>query len=288
MHRDTGRVTGKSLAVAAAALALAGVAVAQATPRFGIGIRLPGMPVEVAQLPQAPPAPQQFATGFAGPEVMAVRPFRFRVVTGAPFEATATAVTTERLADGNQITRTSVFRVARDQQGRMRRVVRLGGIGPWLAHGDMVFITDPVAHRRYVVNPQRKTFALLPYRGRGGASARRPLWRSAERGQRWTVVKQSLGHREMDGVRVIGRRTITTIPAGAIGNQAPIRIVSERWYSPALHTVVEATHDDPRFGDTVYRLGQIRRTDPPASLFAPPPGFTELRVRRFHPRGSHP
>lgn len=274
--------------VAVAALALAGMAMAQATPRFGIGIRVPGMRVEMAQLPQAPPAPQQFATGFAGPEVMAVRPFRFRVVTGAPYEATATAVTTERLADGNQITRTSVFRVARDQQGRMRRVVRLGGIGPWLAHGDMVFITDPVAHRRYVVNPQRKTYALLPYRGPGGARARRPLWRSAERGRQWTVVKQSLGHREMDGVRVVGQRTITTIPAGAIGNQAPIRIISERWYSPALHTVVEAKHDDPRFGDTVYRLGQIRRTDPPASLFAPPPGFKQLRMPRFPPRGRRP
>ena len=102
MHRDTGPMAGKALMVAVAALALAGMAMAQATPRFGIGIRVPGMRVEMAQLPQAPPAPQQFATGFAGPEVMAVRPFRFRVVTGAPYEATATAVNTERLGGGHR------------------------------------------------------------------------------------------------------------------------------------------------------------------------------------------
>ena len=41
-------------------------------------------------------------------------------------------------------------------------------------------------------------------------------------------------------------------PAGAIGNDLPIKIVSERWYSPELKTVVMSKHSDPRMGDTVY------------------------------------
>lgn len=222
---------------------------------------------------------------FAGPAVMAVRPFRFRVVTGAPYQATATAVTTQTLADGNRITRTSVFQVARDGQGRIRRVVRLGNIGPWPAHGEMIFITDPVRGIRYVINPARKTYAVLPYRRPIG---NRRLWRSPRslRGRgAWRQETQNLGRRRMDGVRVNGRRVITTIPAGAIGNQAAIQIISERWYSPALRTVVAARHEDPRFGTTIYRLGQIERADPPASLFVPPPGYRPQARRPGPPRG---
>lgn len=236
--------------------------------------------VAAAAAQSPPPRPAaSFQDRFAGPAVMAVRPFRFQVVTGAPYQATATAVTTETLADGNRIIRTSVFQVARDDQGRVRRVVRLGNIGPWPAHGEMIFITDPVRKLRYVVDPRRKTYAVLPYRP---PQRFRPLWgprrRMAGQRERWRRETLRLGQRQMDGVRVTGRRVITTIPAGAIGNQAPIQIISERWYSPVLHAVIAARHEDPRFGDTVYHLGQIRRADPPESLFAPPAGF-RLRSR---------
>src|SRR5262249_52265155 len=43
-------------------------------------------------------------------------------------------------------------------------------------------------------------------------------------------VTESLGSREFDGVRADGKRTTRTIPAGAIGNEKPIAIVSERWF----------------------------------------------------------
>lgn len=265
MQRQRGFPT--VLVVLAAVLA----AGAQAPPpRWG-----PAGPLARAAAPAA-----AWQERFAGPAVMAVRPFRFQVVTDAPYQATATAVTTETLADGNRIIRTSVFQVARDSQGRVRRVVRLGNIGPWPAHGEMIFITDPVRKLRYVMDPRRKTYAVLPYR-----PPRRlpPFWRQARRQrERWRRETLGLGQREMDGVRVTGRRVITTIPAGAIGNQAPIQIIAERWYSPALHAVIAARHEDPRFGDTVYRLGQIRRADPPASLFAPPAGY---RLRSRHRPG---
>jgi hypothetical protein len=49
-------------------------------------------------------------------------------------------------------------------------------------------------------------------------------------------------------------RTTITIPAGEIGNERAIEIVSERWYSPELQLVVMTRHSDPRTGETVYRL----------------------------------
>jgi hypothetical protein len=65
-----------------------------------------------------------------------------------------------------------------------------------------------------------------------------------------------------------------TIPAGAIGNDKAIAIVSERWFSPELQVVVASTHHDPRFGETTYRLTGIVRGEPEKSLFEVPSDYT--------------
>jgi hypothetical protein len=86
--------------------------------------------------------------------------------------------------------------------------------------------------------------------------------------------KESLGTQVIEGVQAEGTRTTMTIPAGAIGNELPIQIVSERWYSPELRTVVMSKHSDPRMGDTVYRLTNINRSEPARSLFEAPADYT--------------
>ena len=79
-----------------------------------------------------------------------------------------------------------------------------------------------------------------------------------------------------------GTRTTTVIPAGAIGNEQPIRIVSEQWFSPDLELLVLTRHSDPRTGDTTYRLTNIVRGDPDRSLFEVPADYTvkESGIRR--------
>jgi hypothetical protein len=69
-----------------------------------------------------------------------------------------------------------------------------------------------------------------------------------------------------------GKRETVTIPAGQIGNERAIEIVSETWFSPELHTMVLRKHSDPRVGETVFRLTEIKRAEPDASLFQPPAG----------------
>ena len=83
----------------------------------------------------------------------------------------------------------------------------------------------------------------------------------------------SLGSREFDGVRADGKRTTWTIPAGRIGNKLPIEIVSERWQSPELNVVVLTRHADPRSGERIYRLENIKREEPSAELFKVPADF---------------
>ena len=79
-----------------------------------------------------------------------------------------------------------------------------------------------------------------------------------------------LGSREFDGVRAEGKKTTWTIPAGRIGNKLPIEIVSERWHAPDLNVVVYTRHADPRTGERIYRLENLRREEPSAELFKVP------------------
>jgi hypothetical protein len=88
------------------------------------------------------------------------------------------------------------------------------------------------------------------------------------------VKKESLGKQVIEGVEAEGTRTTYTIPAGEIGNELPINIVTESWYSPELQVTVMRKHTDPRQGEMTYRLTNIRRTEPDRSLFEVPSDYT--------------
>jgi hypothetical protein len=85
---------------------------------------------------------------------------------------------------------------------------------------------------------------------------------------------EKLEARSFDGVQAEGTRTTVTIPAGEIGNEQPIQIVDEHWYSPDLQVIVMTRHSDPRSGETTYRLTNISRTEPAATLFQVPSDYT--------------
>ena len=85
---------------------------------------------------------------------------------------------------------------------------------------------------------------------------------------------ESLGKQMIEGIEAEGKRTVTTIPVGAIGNERAIEIVSESWFSPELQTVIMSKRTDPTSGETTYRLTNIRRGEPDASLFQVPSDYT--------------
>lgn len=93
-------------------------------------------------------------------------------------------------------------------------------------------------------------------------------------GERVKPVRESLGKQTIEGVETEGTRTTITFPAGVMGNERPINIVSERWYSPELQTVVLSKNSDPRFGETTYRLTNINRSEPARTLFEVPTDYT--------------
>jgi hypothetical protein len=97
-------------------------------------------------------------------------------------------------------------------------------------------------------------------------------------------VKENLGKQNIEGVEAEGTRTTVTIPAGEIGNDRPIQIVNERWYSPELQLVVMTRHSDPRTGDATYKLTNINRAEPVKSLFEVPSDYTIKDSPGFGPK----
>ena len=84
---------------------------------------------------------------------------------------------------------------------------------------------------------------------------------------------KSLGTREFEGIKAEGTMTSHTIPAGQVGNEKPIVITSERWFSPELFIVVYAKTSDPRAGETIYRVTNVKRGEPAADLFKIPADY---------------
>jgi len=85
---------------------------------------------------------------------------------------------------------------------------------------------------------------------------------------------EDLGKTAMEGVQAEGTRTTSTIETGAIGNDRPIQVVTERWYSPELQTVLSTKTTDPRMGEISFQLTNVRPGDPGAYLFQVPAGYT--------------
>ncbi len=121
-----------------------------------------------------------------------------------------------------------------------------------------------------VPSPEGEQFSL---RTEGGVGSNFMFVRK-DKDPNHNVVKESLGKQVFEGVEAEGTRSTFTIPAGEIGNERPIEVVNERWYSPELQMVVMSRHTDPRFGETIYRLTNISRDEPGKSLFEVPAGYT--------------
>ena len=236
--------------------------------------------------------------------------FDGKVVKGVPYSAEALTEVTQTLGDGNRIVRKSTASIYRDSEGRTRREQTLGSIGPFATSGDTpqtLFINDPVAGVNYVLDPrthtarkmqlprleslppgartevriQEKVVQAAPHGGPGAPGDNVMFFesRTGESGPHRVVkpgpkpTTESLGKQTIEGVEAEGTRTTVTIPAGQIGNERPIQIVSERWYSPELQTLVMSKHSDPFVGDSVYRLTNINRGEPARSLFEVPADY---------------
>ena len=221
-----------------------------------------------------------------------------RVVKNAPFSADIVTEATQVLPDGNRIKQSSTVRYYRDSEGRTRReqsLENLNRLAPNSNLPQVAFVHDPVAGATYALNLDKRTYTKTGRMGaraaEGGAEGARPMPRMSRgpggppppdgqpRPTRQNVKTESLGRQLVEGVPADGSRTTMTIPAGAIGNENPIQVVTETWYSPELQAYVLRKRSDPRSGDSVTRYTNIIRSEPGRTLFEPPADFKAIEMR---------
>jgi hypothetical protein len=205
--------------------------------------------------------------------------FGGKVVTGKPILATITITHTETLP-GNMISNTSTGTFARGADGSTYRDVKFTSIGPWAAPGtprEFAYIRNLAQGTEYFVNVTKGTYRASAI---GESTARAKKGEKGGADSSTETVTDNPNGSYTDPVTktvypVDDQKVVRTIPAGAIGNQLPIVITSERWYSSALDVLLQDTHSDPRFGTTTYQLSNIGQS-PAASLFLPDPSLTQV------------
>jgi hypothetical protein len=248
------------------------------------------LPAGFALAQNAPPPPQkdiffiQHGDGGPGVAVFGFEMMEFhQVVKNAPYSATITTESTQVLGDGNRIVNKQTDFVARDSQGRTRRELTMERMGPLKVNAHKaVFIHDPVAQTVFMLNPEKQVAHQMNHGGMDGKQMMKMHQKmhaqpadEAQQGdpEQAQVTRESLGTQQIEGVTAEGTRVTRTIPAGAIGNERPIQITVESWTSPDLHVLVLQKRNDPRFGETVYRLTNIKRDEPDPTLFQVPSNF---------------
>jgi hypothetical protein len=257
--------------------------------------------------------------GAAGPGNMAFGPIHFtqfagETVKGAPYSADSTTETIQTLADGNRIVHKNTSSFARDGAGRTRTETRLqtmGGMGQTAEPVVMASIFDPVGGEHYSLNSNEKTARKFKLDGSASATRTRSASHNGKTVTEDIVIErridastpksmvrmewtgkavpdsgktESLGTQTMEGVVARGTRQTVTIPAGAMGNERPMEIVTETWRSDELHTNILTRHSDPRMGETTTRMTNIRKGEPPASLFEIPSDYKVVEAGAEMPR----
>jgi hypothetical protein len=223
--------------------------------------------------------------------------FVSRITRNAPYTAKQTHESTQTLGDGTHITSKSVTKVYRDSAGRTRTELS----------DESVTIFDQVAGATYRLNPKARTARVMQSTIgvmidtlTGEVQAKIAMELRADGTMAATtgtlprvtvpngvtvsesgyttnnVTRESLGTQNMEGLIVEGTRITTVIPEGAIGNDRPIKIVTERWYSPELQLFVLSKTSDPRNGESVTQLTGVQRNEPDASLFQVPADYKVL------------
>jgi hypothetical protein len=221
-------------------------------------------------------------------------------IPGAPYSAQAVTQRVQVLSDGNRITQTTTNSVARDSKGRVYREESLPGFGNGNAEPPhLVLITDPVAGQQITLDSNSKTAiktVSAQMKKADEAAVRNgipPLsgsiklfFNTAGPGQAQTLsamkikaddeksATTDLGTQTIEGVAAQGTRVTRTIPAGAMGNELPIVITTETWFSPELKILVMSKSSDPRMGETTYQLTNLSRSEPDPALFQIPADYT--------------
>ncbi|MGB7267147.1 MAG: lysozyme inhibitor LprI family protein [Terracidiphilus sp.] len=102
------------------------------------------------------------------------------------------------------------------------------------------------------------------------------------------LTRENLGTKMMDGVQVVGTRETRTFNPGAFGNDKPVVVTKEIWYSPQLQFNLSVTRLDPRNGTQKLDVTELKLGDPGAEWFTTPDGYRFVMGRGIQSRPMWP
>ncbi len=137
-------------------------------------------------------------------------------------------------------------------------------------------ISNPVSHELHICVPrelvcQVETFSAPDFQS--------PLVGPAKR-ERGSVNIEDLGKRSINSIETTGRRETATIASGSIGNNSPLLVKREFWYSPLLGLNLSSTRQDPRFGTQNFEVTDIVIGEPDPKIFELPEGAKVIDLRK--------
>ncbi len=225
-------------------------------------------------------------------------------VKGNPFCATISSDHTQAFADGNRIHTNESATLCRDSEGRTRREAQLKLLGAVQQSTPQKIITivDPVSGFRYTLDSSAKIARKMPLpaglpssgppqaggkdvffysstAATGGSGNPPPgpqtVWinKSVSQTNVPAPNTENIGDQTINGIHATGTRITTTIAAKSMGNEQPIQVVSENWYSPELKATVMTKHSDPWAGQLTTQFTSVTPSEPDPSLFAVPSDY---------------
>ena len=200
-------------------------------------------------------------------------------IAGAPFSLHAALETSHQLPDGTTVTHKSTMFIARDSQGRIyrerRRIVPADNPGEAQLIGKIVI--DAVAKTRTDCILMQRICRITALQTPPPAPVE-PVGPSKTGA--FYLTRENLGASTVDDVEVQGTREIRTWNPGAFGNDHPVAVTKESWYSPRLQINLTVTRYDPRTGTQKITVSDLSLSDPDPSQFALPPGFRVIDERK--------
>lgn len=207
-------------------------------------------------------------------------------VPGLPFSAKVELELVNQLQDGTLITHKTYNVDARDSLGRTRNEAR-----NWMnpSTGE-----EPRLIRIELYDPSTKTrtnlFPLTKIARQWivGPAAPNATPASLQTSSKPETSRENIGTDTIEGLPVRGVRVNQTYPAGALGNDRPLTIVTEYWYSEVLKINLLTKRTDPRYGVQTVRVTELVRQEPDAALFAIPDEYKLVKetVRDPQSHGS--
>ena len=205
------------------------------------------------------------------------------IVQGAPFAALGVKETTQLLSDGTRRVRRASVRLYRDSAGRTRNEWGRPFAGQAAAFAPAMIYDAPTGTAYMLVPSERSVIKLYAPTETGARQVKVVTPQSPPDNIRQVVGDrvEPLGTQMIEGISAEGVRVTSAIQVDGRTD----KVVYESWYSQELRRNVLIKCTDPRFGEAVYRLTEISRTEPAQTLFAVP---ADYRIVPFKATGAPP